>query len=117
MRPQRLTIVAAAVGLVLGLGTAQWVLVGSWASLIPWALAGLIVGVAAPDATGAARAGAVYGAVLVVSFVVGGRSGDFSQQWLTFVPFTTVLAAIGIGCGCILSSLGRRARTRLQSQL
>ncbi len=113
MRPQRLKVLAAVVGVLLGMATARWVLVGSWTSLIPWTVAGVLVGLAAPDATGATRSGAFYGAGLVAAFVIGGRSGDFTRQWLTFVPFTVVLAVIGAGCGSILGFVGRRGRASL----
>lgn len=113
MHPRRLNALAAVVGILLGMATARWVLVGSWTSLIPWTVAGVLVGLAAPDATSATRSGAFYGAGLVAAFVIGGRSGDFTRQWLTFVPFTALLAVIGAGCGSIFGFVGRRGRTGL----
>ncbi len=113
MRPERLRDLAAGVGILLGVTTARWVLVGSWTSLVPWTIAGLTVGLAARDTAGATRAGAFYGAGLVAAFVIGGRHGDFTRQWLAFVLFTLVLAAIGAGCGAMLGFLGRCGGSRL----
>lgn len=91
----------------------RWLFVGSGLSLVPWALAGLAVGAAAADRAGAVRAGAAYGFLLAVSFMVGGRQGDLAGQWTSFVPVTALIGALGSACGAVLAIVGRAVQAKL----
>ena len=109
------TLYASAIlsGAVLAYLSARVLLQGSWLNLIPWAVAGLIVGTFCATRKQALVAGGLFGFVLTACFMIFGFQGTSSQvPGLTF--FTTILAVIGAGCGMMLTLIGRWAKARTQ---
>ncbi len=112
---RRIGLVGLAVGLggLLGFLAARVVLVGSAASLVPWAVGGLGLGLLAGSARRAAVLGAAYGFTLAYVFMVSGYDGSAALR-TRLVPFL-VFGVVGAVCGTGLALAGRglrRLRTR-----
>ncbi len=97
---------AAIVGALLGVLDARLV-VGSWMSLILWAVVGLMLGAWSKGARPAA-VGCAYGFMLSFVFLVAGYTGRSSLA--SRLPGFLVLAAFGGFCGTVLALLGASAR-------
>jgi hypothetical protein len=84
------------------------------ATLIPWAVAGLVIGAITRDRREAVLAGATYGFVLGFSFMVFGYDG--TDPVVAKVPFFALLGIVSAGFAVTLSLAGRWIRSRLGSQ-
>ena len=102
--PLRLGL-SAGLGALLGLVGAQVLFVDSGLSLVPWTVAGLLLGLMGRTRVEAAQVGAAYGFCLAFVFMLAGYSGDASL--LSRVPFFVLLGLFGAVCGLILAVLGR----------
>jgi hypothetical protein len=105
-------IIAIAVGAVLGVVGARILFVGSWLSLVPWTIAGLLLGVWC-ERREWLWVGALYGFFLTFIFMVAGYSGSASV--LSRLPFFALIGVFGAACGLALAlvgSLGRRLTRR-----
>ncbi len=97
-------LVAGAVGALLGLVCARWVLVGSGVALVPWAAAGICVGALSDTRRHAAARGVVYGFALAYVFMVAGYDGTAALH-TRLAPFL-LFGAVGAGCGAVLAVAG-----------
>ncbi len=113
LRPVQLTALAVGTGGLLGFLTARVVLVGSAVALVPWALAGLALGLCCRTVARACLVGAVYGFTLAYVFMVSGYDGA-SPLHTRLIPFV-VFGLVGAACGMASTLVGRlflRARRR-----
>jgi hypothetical protein len=91
----------------LGALSARFLFIGSWLSLIPWVIAGLLCGTWASNKKQALKNGATYGFVLPVAFMLTGYNGAYSlQKLLPLFILSLILGVIGIGCGLVLAWIG-----------
>ena len=104
-------LVAIFVGTALGIIASRYLFVGSWLSLILWAIAGLALGFWSQRREAMIN-GTVYGFVLAFIFMVSGYSG--SASLITRLPFFVILGAVGAVCGLILGFLGSLGREVIQ---
>jgi hypothetical protein len=97
------TLVAIAVGSLLGFIGARILFVGSALSLLPWSIAGLAFG-AWNSQRAAMVNGAVYGFCLTFAFMIAGYGG--SASLLSRLPFFGLLGLFGAFCGFTLGLFG-----------
>lgn len=94
---------AAIVGIILGF-VASKMLFLQWATLLPWGVAGLIIGLFGKTKKESAVLGAVYGFCLGFVFMLGVYEG--SAPIVTRIPFFAIIGLVSAICGSILSLLG-----------
>jgi hypothetical protein len=97
-------LAAALVGIALGIIASRFLLVGSFLSLIPWGIAGLLIGLWCSSYREAILIGACYGFLLAFSFMLAGYQG--SAPTLTRLPFFAALGLVGALCGLGLGLIG-----------
>ena len=91
---------AAALAVLLGF-LATRMLFLQWATLIPWAVAAVVVGAISRDRREALAGGAAYGFALGFSFTAFGYGG--SDPLLGKVPFFAILGVVSAAFGMALS--------------
>lgn len=106
-------VFAVVVGAILGFLNARVLLVGSAMSLIPWAIAGLIVGWFAKSKKQSLVVGAIYGFFLSFVFMVAGYNG--TRPLIQVIPFFIGLGIFGALCGLVLSFIGCSTRKLLKN--
>jgi hypothetical protein len=106
---------AALIGIGLGVIGARYLFVGSFLSLIPWGTAGLLLGIWCAAYRKAIVTGALYGFLLVFSFMIAGYGG--SASLLSRLPFFAILGLVGAVCGIVLGVIGTFFRLKLISTL
>ena len=97
------TISAVVAAVILGIVGARYLLVGSWLILIPWAIAGLAIGMWGAK-NEAIMNGVTYGFVLSFVFMIARYTG--SSSLVNRIPFFSVLGAFGGICGVLLGLAG-----------
>jgi len=97
-------VIVIAIGLFLGWLCARVVFVGSWWALLPWAVAGLLIGWFSPGWLFAVIAGAVYGFVLSDTFLIAGYEG--SAPLGSVILFFAALGLVGALCGAVSALAG-----------
>ena len=103
--------IAALIGGTLGVLGSTVLLVGSWLSLIPWAVVGLLVGTCTNQRDDVRWPGAWYGFTLPIAFMLAGFRGDWtSGQVVGLAILSLVLGLIGALAGIALALLGRWLR-------
>jgi hypothetical protein len=100
----RLLFGAVAAGIVLGVLASQMLFLGV-ATLIPWGVAGLVVGAICRDWRQAVAAGAAYGFVLDFSFIAFDYNG--ADPVVTKVPFFAMIGMVRALFGLALGLAGR----------
>jgi hypothetical protein len=100
-------LVAAVLGVLLGIGGARYQQLGLW-TLLPWGLAGVFVG-STPSRRRSLLAGAVFGFVLVFTFMIAAYTGVPSVR--TRLPAFAVLGLFGAACGLVLGAIGSTVRS------
>ncbi len=105
------TIAVIAAGIVLGYLGARHLFVGSWLIVVPWSVAGLIVGWWGTRNESIVN-GVVYGFVVSFTFLVAGYSGPFSLA--SRIPFFVVLSVFGGMGGTLLGLLAFVGKTKLR---
>lgn len=95
-------------GVILGIIGSRYLFVGSWLSLIPWGIVGLLIGSFCVSKKEAIINGAVYGFVLSFVFMWAGYAG--SAPVVTRIPFFSILGIFGSVCGLILALIGNALR-------
>jgi hypothetical protein len=106
------SLVAALVGIALGIIGSRYLFVGSALSLIPWGIAGLLFGMWCPTYRQAFAIGALYGFLLAFSFMMAGYGG--SAPMFTRLPFFAILGLVGAVCGMVLGVIGSFLLQRLK---
>src|SRR5262245_25809024 len=86
-------IIAAAVGIVLGVIASKLLFVGSALTLVPWGIAALIIGYFSAGRGEAVLNGVVYGFLLCFVFLVSGYTG--SEPITSPMPFFALLGLFG----------------------
>ncbi len=104
---------AAVLGVGLGF-LASRTLFLQWASLIPWAVAGLVVGALSIDRRQALAIGAAYGFALGFSFIAFDYNG--ADPVFTRVPFFAIIGAVSACFGAALSLAGQWVWARLRTR-
>src|ERR1700687_3492260 len=102
---------AVLVGIVLGVVASRYLLVGSWLSLIPWGIVGLLFGWWCHGYRDGMTVGAVYGFLLAFSFMIAGYQG--AATLISRLPFFAGLGLFGALCGVGLGVVGAFARKKL----
>jgi hypothetical protein len=107
MTTKILYISAAVLAVALGVSASTWVFVNSSYALIPWAIAGIIIGLFAKERKAALWAGGIYGFILPVAFMISGYNGPHElNRYEGLIILCLILGVIGIMCGAILAYLG-----------
>lgn len=109
-RTTYLLVAALAAGALLGFLGARVVLVDSGLSLIPWAIAGLVLGACCRSGREALWAGAVFGFALAFTFMTTGYDGT-APLHTRLLPFA-LLGVVGAICGVVLATAGQWLRRR-----
>ena len=104
-------IAAAIVGIILGILGSRYLFVGSFLSLIPWGIAGLLFGLWCQNYRESLITGAVYGFLLVFAFMAGGYEG--ADPILGKLPFFAILGLVGAVCGIGLTLTATFLRRKL----
>ncbi len=107
------TLVTVLLGLLLGFIGARVLFVGSWLTLIPWSVAGLVIGFVCSKNESLIN-GVAYGFVLSLSFLISGYSGR--PPLLSRIPFFLVLGAFGAICGVVIALAGHFARVKMMTR-
>ncbi len=95
--------ISIAIGALLGIIGSRYLFVGSWLSLIPWAIAGLAIGYWGNLRESLVNGGA-YGFALAFVFMIAGYTG--SASLVSRLPFFALLGVFGGLCGLVLGWLG-----------
>ncbi len=103
--------VAVLVGIVLGIISSRYLLVGSALSLIPWGIAGLLFGLWCLTNREAIPIGGLYGFLVAFTFMAAGYQG--SAPIITRLPFFAILGIIGAICGIGLGVTGSFFRRKI----
>jgi hypothetical protein len=100
-------IASLVLGVLLGILGGRFLFVGSWLSLIPWTLGGLLLGYWAGRKRWAS-VGAAYGFALLYAFMVAGYSGAASL--VSRLPFFALIGLAGAVYGVIVAWAAARLR-------
>ena len=98
------TITAMIVGALLGVIGSRYLFVGSALSLIPWGIAGCLIGIWSDTRRQSILNGGLYGFVLSFVFMLSGYAG--SEPVISRFPFFALLGLFGAVCGLILGWIG-----------
>jgi len=104
-------IISIVVGIFLGLVGSRYVFVRSWLSLIPWGIAGLLIGFFSGVKKAGLINGVAYGFALCFFFMVFGYSGTFSL--VSRFPFFAVIGLIGAVFGLVLALIGITVKKKM----
>ena len=96
-------LIAIALGFVLGITGPYYLFLGAY-SLIPWGLAGVILGYFCGRKRDAAVNGALYGFVLSFAFMIAGYTGTAPLSGR--LPFFAILGVFGATCGLLAAVVG-----------
>ena len=114
MNRRQLIAVALILGVALGELSARVLFVGSWASLIIWGVAGVLVGYRTTDMRTARAVGSVYGFVLVAAFILFGYGGAMTVHgWTGAGILALIFGAIGALCGMLSAVVGNILKSKL----
>jgi len=94
-------------GTLLGFLAAQALYLGWW-TLVPWGIAGLILGYRCMKGSDAMWSGLLYGFVLVLIFLIAQYTGEVSV--IRRLPAFALLAMFGAACGLLLTFAGFAVR-------
>jgi hypothetical protein len=103
-------LVSILAGSLLGIIAARVLFVGSWLSLIPWTIVGLLIGAWSQKRAWLVN-GICYGFALAFVFMIAGYSG--SASLISRLPFFAILGIFGGFYGLILGLLGFEIRKRV----
>jgi hypothetical protein len=103
-------IVSILAGGILGLIGARYLFVGSWLSLIPWGIVGLLIGYWSQKREWLVN-GICYGFTITFVLMVTGYAGNASL--ISRIPFFAMLGLIGGLCGLVLGLMGFEIKQRL----
>jgi hypothetical protein len=106
-------MVSILAGGILGLIGARYLFVGSWLSLIPWGMVGLLIGYWSHMREWLIN-GSCYGFVIAFVFMMAGYAGNASL--ISRIPFFAILGLFGGLCGLVLGLMGFEIKQRLTTQ-
>ena len=106
---------ALILGGILGTLGARYLFVGSAHSLIPWSLAGLLLGYWCKSRKEAVIIGILYGFALVFSFMLAGYQG-VAPLVTRIAPFA-VLGLVGAFCGFVLTEISVSLKPKVNTRL
>jgi len=104
--------VAIFIGAALGIIASRYLFVGSWMSLVLWAIAGLAIGAWCKRRSQAMLIGAVFGFAVSFVFIWSGYTG--SASLISRLPFFAILGMVGAVCGFVLGFVGYMIRRLVQ---
>lgn len=107
----RLVGLAVIIGAILGVIGSKILFVGSFLSLLPWSVAGLVIGFFSKSKRNAMLNGAIYGFVLSFVFMASGYAGD--APIISRFPFFTALGLFGALCGAVLGVIGNHVNPKI----
>jgi hypothetical protein len=105
------SIAAVLIGSVLGVIGSRVLFVGSWLSLVPWTIAGLLLGMWSTKRQWT-WIGALFGFSVSFVFMVAGYAG--AANLVSRFPFFAALGLFGAVCGIVLGLLGHLLRKALR---
>ena len=94
MKAYRMPLIGAVVGVACGLFSNTPILAGRWASLILWAVAGVVLGLFVAGRRLILWTGIVYGVVLSLTFLLSGFRGS-PGKLPAFFLLTLLLSVVG----------------------
>lgn len=100
-------VVSIAAGFLLGYIGSRVLFVGSWLSLIPWAIVGLAIGYWGHMREAMVN-GVCYGFALAFIFMIAGYTG--SASLISRIPLFAIFGIFGGLCGLILGLAGSAIR-------
>jgi hypothetical protein len=104
--------VAIALGVVLGFVGSRLLFLQA-ATLIPWGIAGLVVGAISQDRRQALVGGAAYGFVVGFTFTAAGYGG--ADPLFSKIPFFAIFGLVSAAFGIALSLVGHWLTIRLRT--
>ena len=107
----RKIVVSILVGALLGVIGARYLFVGSWLSLIPWGMAGLLIGYWSQKREWLVN-GICFGFAVCFAFMIAGYSG--SASLISRLPFFALIGVFGGACGLVLGWLGFVIKRRVE---
>ncbi len=113
MKLNWLYLASAMVGVACGVISNHSLLAGSWANLLFWAAAGIILGWFAVGRKQILSAGVLYGLFLTLTFLLSGFRGT-SDKLAGFLVLTAGLVGVGAVCGLACVFIGSWLRQRLR---
>jgi len=105
-------LAAVVISVVFGVLSSRYLLVGSALSLIPWGIAGVLLGLWCTQYRQATGLGALYGFLIAFTFMAAGYQG--AAPILSRVPFFAILGLVGAVCGVGLGVIGAFLRRKLR---
>jgi|SRR5579859_1052039 len=109
MKPYKMPIFGAVVGIACGLASNTSWLAGKWANLIVWAVAGIVLGLFVAGGRQFVWTGVVFGFLMSVSFLISGFGGT-PDKLPAFLLLTLVLSVFGALGGLLAVFIGSRVR-------
>ncbi len=106
-------VVSVIVGALLGVIGARYLFVGSWLSLIPWGIAGLLIGYWSQKREWPVN-GICYGFAVCFVFMLAGYSGNASL--ISRLLFFALIGAFGAFCGLFLGWAGFEIKEKTKKQ-
>ena len=100
-------------GAILGVIGARYLFVGSWLSLIPWGIAGLLIGFWSQKRQWLVN-GICYGFTICFAFMIAGYSG--SAALISRLPFFALIGLFGGMCGLFLGWAGFVIKRRVRGE-
>jgi hypothetical protein len=94
-------LILTGLGAVLGVMGARFVLVGSGLSLLPWAVAAVLIGLTSPSYAGAIKGAARFGFALAFAFMLAGYDGQAALA-SRLLPFA-LLGLVGALCATLIA--------------
>jgi hypothetical protein len=106
-----ITVIAGILGILLGILGASVLFVGSYLSLLPWGLVGVVFGYLSSSYKKAILNGIVYGFLLVVAFMISGYRG--TNPIIAVLVFFGILGLVGAVCGLVLGLIGHFLKEKI----
>jgi hypothetical protein len=102
-------IISAIIGIILGFVSTKTFFAHSWLALVPWGIAGVLVGFIPKQQKQRLLAGALYGFFLCLTFLLAGFQGDRAKL-PSFALLALLLSFVGALCGVALAYISTQIR-------
>ena len=117
MTSKNVTILAAVIGAICGLGATFPVELRFLPSMFLWGIGGIVVGLLVEERRVAIRCGIVYGAMLAVSFLFSRYGGKTLSQFLSYSVLVIGLSIVASFAGIIAGVAGAAIRKRMMKKV